>query len=157
MITAIIKILTTIEQAAQECLDQLGEGARPDAEQIESFFALNNTPVAGQYCRVVVAPHIATALQYMLDSGITSEHVEIIRVEWMGQDMTEVEVDDYEVTLEDGSTMIVHDLEEHPDAVATGSKSILIERTPFQVGTQDVTDEEGNVIDQQPVYLGRMV
>jgi hypothetical protein len=93
----------------------------------------------------------------MLDSGITSEHVEIIRVEWMGQDMTEVEVDDYEVTLEDGSTMIVHDLEEHPDAVATGSKSILIERTPFQVGTQDVTDEEGNVIDQQPVYLGRMV
>jgi hypothetical protein len=139
-LTAIIKVLSTMEQAAQECLDQLGEGARPDAEQIESFFALNNTPVAGQYCRVVVAPHIATALQYMLDSGITSEHVEIIRVEWAGQDKVAVE----KPILDD-------------EGNDTWETETVYETQLFQVGTEDVTDEQGNPTGEtRPVYLGRM-
>jgi hypothetical protein len=133
MLTAIVKVKTTMEQAAQECLDQLGEGANPDATQVEAFFALNNTPDAGGYCRVVVAEHIAIALQYMFDSGIESEHVEIIRVEWMGQDVVQTGID--------------------PE-----TDEPIYERVPFQVGTEDVLDEQGNPTGEtRPVYLGRMV
>jgi hypothetical protein len=137
--TVIVKIKTTMEQAAQECLDQLGEGANPDATQVEAFFALNNTPDAGGYCRVVVAEHIAIALQYMFDSGIESEHVEIIRVEWAGQDKVAVE----KPILDD-------------EGNDTGETETVYETQLFQVGTEDVTDEQGNIIDQRPVYLGRM-
>jgi hypothetical protein len=129
-ITAIIKILTTIEQASQETLDVLGEGGNPEAEQPEAFFSLNNTLQGGPYCRVIVAPHIAAALQYMLDAGVTSEHVEVIRIEWQGQDMVQTGVDEY--------------------------GNPIIDYTPFQVGTEDITDEDGNVLSTNPVLLGRM-
>lgn len=87
--TIIATIKTTIAQAAQEVLDLMGEGARPDAEQIEGYFARNNTPVQGpdSLCRIVVDEHIATALQWMLDQNITGEHIDSLRVEWQGQDM----------------------------------------------------------------------
>jgi hypothetical protein len=37
MITAILKIKTTIEQVAQEALEVFGRGGNPTAEQIEGF------------------------------------------------------------------------------------------------------------------------
>jgi hypothetical protein len=84
--TAIIKILTTLDEAIAECLALLGEGANPDYTVQEEAFKRYNTPVVNGYCRVVCDEHIATALQYFIDAGITSEHVQVIKVEWLGQD-----------------------------------------------------------------------
>jgi hypothetical protein len=120
MLTAILKIKTTLPAVVAECLATFGEGARQQYNADEEAFALFGTPVQFGYTRVIVAPHIATALQWMQDTGVESPNVEIARVEWEGQDI------------------------------------VGGEDQPFQVGTQNVTDEQGNVIATQPVYLGRM-
>jgi hypothetical protein len=171
MLTAIIKF-TTPEAAARECLENLGEGVHSEmldyihsidsgvnpASEVtdENIFALNNVPTANGYCRMPVAEHLAMALQYMKDSGLESPNVEIVKIEWLGQDVQEVEVDDYLVILEDGSDLIVHDLDEYPEATLTGTKSLVHKIVDFQVGTKDILDEEGNVIGTYPEYLGRM-
>ena len=131
--TAILKI-TSLEAAVAECLATFGEGARPEFQFEEEAFALYGTPVTPEgYVRVVVAPHIAAALQFMKDNNLTSEHVEIIRVEFNGQDMIE-------------STLVDDN----------GIETIGYQEQLFQTGTQDITDETGNVITTVPVYLGRM-
>ena len=136
--TIIAKIKTTLPQSAQEVLDLLGEGARPDAQHEEYFFALNNTPVSNGFCRIRVAEHIAVALDYLMSLGETGEHIECVRVEWNGQDRVPVE---QPVLDEDGNP--------------TGEmEEVYVERL-FQTGTQDVRDEQGNVIATTPVYLGR--
>lgn len=136
--TIIAKIKTTLEQATQEVLDLLGEGARPDAQQEEYFFALNNTPLSNGYCRIRVAEHIAVALDYLMSLGETGEHIECVRVEWNGQDRVPVE---QPVLDEDGNP--------------TGEMETVYVEQLFQTGTQDVRDEQGNVIATTPVYLGR--
>ena len=128
--TAILKIKTTLADAAQECLALFNEGARLDASFAEETFALYNTPLQDGYCRVVVAEHIAAALQWLKDTEAVSENVEIVRVEWHGQDMIES-------TDEEGNTIYAEEL--------------------FQTGTQDITDEAGNVVAIIPVYLGRII
>jgi len=129
-LTAILKV-TSLEAAVAECLATFGEGARPEFQFEEEAFALYGTPVTPEgYVRVVVAPHIAAALQFMKDNNLTSEHVEIIRVEFNGQDMIES-------TDEEGNTIYVEEL--------------------FQTGTQDITDEAGTLIATIPVYLGRII
>jgi hypothetical protein len=130
--TAIIKIKTSLEELVAECLALFGEGARPDFSYVEEAFSLNNTPVSNGYIRVVCAEHIATALQWMLDTGMTSEHGEIIRVEWIGQDRVVTGQD------EDGND--------------------IIEEQLFLTGyTVAQSLEDGSFIPEMPVYLGRLV
>ena len=136
--TIIAKIKTTIEQATQEVLDLLGEGARPDAEQEEYYFALNNTQVSNGYCRIRVAEHIAVAMDYLMSLGETGEHIECVMVEWNGQDKYPVEQPVFD---EDGNP--------------TGEMETAYEERLFQTGTQAVLDDQGNVIATMPVYLGR--
>lgn len=131
--TIIAKIKTTLPQATQEVLDLLGEGARPDAQQEEYFFALNNTPLSNGYCRIRVAEHIAVALDYLMSLGETGEHIECVRVEWFGQDRVPVE---QPVLDEDGNP--------------TGEMETVYVEQLFQTGT--TVDELGN---EYPVYLGR--
>ena len=138
--TAILKIKTTLADAAQECLALFNEGARLDASFAEETFALYNTPLQDGYCRVVVAEHIATALQWMLDTGVTSENVEIVRVEWAGQDMVLIRLP-------------LFDEEDHP----TGEFEESYVEELFQTSTQDITDEAGTLIATIPVYLGRII
>lgn len=114
--TAIIRVKTDLPSVVQECLDIFGEGARLDYTCEEEAFSLCGTPVKFGYCRQIVAEHIAMALQYMLDTGITSEHVEIIRVEFLGQDRVVTGTD------EEGNP--------------------IFEEQLFQVG--EAVDEEGN-------------
>ena len=128
--TAILKIKTTLADAAQECLALFNEGARLDASFAEETFALYNTPLQDGYCRVVVAEHIAAALQWLKDTEAVSENVEIVRVEWHGQDMIES-------TDEEGNTIYIEEL--------------------FQTGTHSILDDEGILIATIPVYLGRIV
>lgn len=111
--TAIIRIKTNIEAAAEECNVIFGSGGHPDADRQEHFFALGCTPIQGDgYCRVIVAEHVAIGLQYLVDAGEVSENVDVIKVEWEGPE-------------------------------------------PFEIGqTEEMTDEEGNVIPSQTVYLG---
>jgi len=129
--TAILKITTSLPELAQECLNLFGEGAWPDATQVESFFALNNTPPQHGYCRVIVAEHIATALQWMQDNGVTSDHGELVRVEWLGQDRVQIGID------EDGQP--------------------IIEKQLFEIGVEEVLDEQGQTTGAtRSVYLGRI-
>ena len=101
-LTAILKV-TSLEAAVAECLATFGEGARPEFQFEEEAFALYGTPVQNGYVRVVVAEHIAVALQWMKDNAMTSENVEIIRVEWQGQDMIEF-------TDDEGNTIYAEEL-----------------------------------------------
>ena len=128
--TAILKIKTTLADVAQECLALFNEGARLDASFAEETFALYNTPLQDGYCRVVVAEHIAAALQWLKDTEAVSENVEIVRVEWHGQDMIES-------TDEEGNTIYIEEL--------------------FQTGTHSILDDEGTLIATIPVYLGRII
>jgi hypothetical protein len=128
--TAIIHIKTTLKELATECLTLLGEGANPDFDNELYAFYYNNTPVQGGYIRIPCASHIATALQWMLDTAMTSDHAEIIKVEWLGQDMVQTGID------------------------AEGNP--VIEEQLFQVGMEDILDEQGAVVGARPVYLGRI-
>ena len=140
MITAILRIKTSLAEVIAECLATFGEGARPEFQFEEEAFAYYGTPVTPEgYVRVVVAEHIATALQWMQDTGVTSENVEIVRVEWAGQDKVL------------GSIPLLDD-EGNP----TGETEEGYAEELFQTGTQDITDEAGVVIATLPVYLGRM-
>jgi hypothetical protein len=130
--TAIIRIKTDIDQAIAETLAQLGEGANPEYQQIETVFSLNNTPIVNGYVRVVVAERIAQALQQMLDAGVISEHIEVVRIEWHGQDMVDAGTD------EDGQP--------------------VYGRVPFQADVENVLDEDGLPTgEMRPVYLGRIM
>jgi len=86
MITAILKLKTTMPALAAECLELFSEGARPDSNDPYYFFSLCNTEPINGYFRVIVADHIAVELQWMMDNGKTSENAELIKVEWDGQD-----------------------------------------------------------------------
>lgn len=84
MITAILKVKTTLDNVAAECQSLFGEGARFAPDREEHHFAFGNTPVFEGYCRVNVATHIGVALEYLAQT-YTSEHVELVMVEWEGQ------------------------------------------------------------------------
>lgn len=86
MLTAVIRIKTTMDNVVQECLGLFGEGARTTPGRVEEHFALGNTTEQEGYFRVVVAQHIALALEYVTAQGFISEHAEFIKVEWTGQE-----------------------------------------------------------------------
>lgn len=130
MITAIFKIKTSLKNAAQESLDTFGQGGRPEFTREEEAFSLCNTPVQNGYVRVIVAPHIAQALEYMRGKKMTGGHADLVRIEWHGQDVVETGVD------EEGNP--------------------TYEQQLFQVGEEDVLDENNKVIGKRPVYLGRI-
>jgi hypothetical protein len=140
MITVILRIKTSLAEVIAECLATFGEGARPEFQFEEEAFALYGTPAQNGYVRVVVAPHIATALQWMQDTEAVSENVEIVRVEWAGQDKVL------------GSIPLLDD-EGNP----TGETEEGYVEELFQTGTQDITDEAGDVVAIIPVYLGRII
>jgi len=140
MKTAIIRVLTDLPSAASLCLEMFGEGARLDASFQEETFSLYNSPTSNGYCRIVVADHIAAALDYLKDIGTVSEHVEIIRVEHFGQDKVL------------GSIPIL-DEEGNP----TGEFEEGYVEELFQTGVQEITGESGVVIATVPVYLGRII
>lgn len=85
MLTAIIRIKTDMDSVVQECLTLFGEGARTAPGRVEEHFALGNTPAQEGYFRVVVAQHIALALEYVTAQGFVSAHAEFVKVEWNGQ------------------------------------------------------------------------
>lgn len=93
MKTIIARIKTTLPEAAQECLDLIGEGANPQATQAETFFSRCNTPPQVGFIRIPVDDHIVPLLEMFKNSGYISKHVEIVRIEHHGQDIVEV-IDD---------------------------------------------------------------
>jgi hypothetical protein len=131
MITAILKIKTTIEQVAQEALEVFGRGGNPTAEQIEGFLGYVNTPVSGDgYVRVLIGKEFGQALEY-IHENYGSEHADLVRVEWLGQDRVVTGQD------EDGND--------------------IIEEQLFLTGyTVAQSLEDGSFIPEQPVCLGRM-
>lgn len=84
MITVILRIKTSMDELAVECLELFGEGARIGAVRDEEHFALGNTPVQEGYVRIVVAQHIAMALEYVL-TEYQSVNADLIEVEWDNQ------------------------------------------------------------------------
>lgn len=83
MITAILKVKTTLHDLADECMTLFGEGARPHADREEHYFAFQNTTVQEEYVRIIIAQHIAMALEYVL-TEYTSVNADLIGVEWEG-------------------------------------------------------------------------
>lgn len=118
-----------IRELAQFSLDNFGEGGRPDDECFENRCGYANTPVSNGYVRVLIGTAYSQALEY-IEENFPNPIAELICVERHGQDM----VDSGEVD-EEGNPIYTEML--------------------FQTGTQDVRDEQGNVVATTPVYLGR--
>lgn len=132
MLTVILKITTSLDQLAEDCNRLLGEGANPEAEKVEDFFSRNNTQPSNGYIRAKITPEMADKLQYMLDQGITSEHGEVVRIEWHGQNKVVTGKDEW------GNDVIEHQL--------------------FKTGTEDVLDADDNPTGEtRPVYLASIV
>jgi hypothetical protein len=129
MITAILKIKTSLPELAAECLSLFGEGSRLEDAGTLYWFKRNNTEPRNGYIRIPMLTHMAMGLEYVTSQGYVSPNAELIRIEWYGQDMVNVGT------------------EEEP----------VYEEQLFQVGTIDITDEEGTVTGQRPEYLGRII
>lgn len=85
MLTAILKIKTTLTQAAAEALAVFGEGGNPEAAQVEDYLGIVNTPEINGYVRLAIPPSFGLALEYIAANG-GSEHADLVRVEWDGQE-----------------------------------------------------------------------
>lgn len=75
-----------ITDAAREVLELLGKGGNPAAPIIEEYVGFVNTPICNGYFRTSFDPAYATALQWIKDNG-GAETVELISIEWDGQEM----------------------------------------------------------------------
>ena len=136
-VTAILKLKppydadpnNAIRELAQFFIDNFGEGGRPDDECFENRCGYCNTPVSNGYVRVLIGVAYGMALEY-IEEHYDNPIADLIAVEWQGQDR----VDSGEVD-EEGNVIYTEML--------------------FQTGTQDILDEQGNVIATVPVYLGR--
>lgn len=147
-VTAILKLKppydadpdAAIRELAQFSLDNFGEGGRPDEACFENRCGYANTPIppeANGYVRVQIGVAYGMALEY-IEANYNNPIASLIAVEWNGQDMYPVE----QPVLDD---------EGNP----TGEMETVYVEQLFQTGTQDVRDEQGNVIGTHPVYLGR--
>lgn len=132
MITAIFSLKTSLAELAAECLELFGEGARTEDCGEAYWFRRNSTRVEHGYVRIPMLPHMAVGLDYVVnDLGYVSPNADLIRIEPFGQDMVQTGTD------EDGQP--------------------IIEEQLFQVGmTEPLTLEDGTVIPERPIYLGRM-
>lgn len=86
MLTAIFKLKTDLPSLAQECQELFGEGSRSAPDRVEHTFALCNTIVEEGHLRIVVAQHIALALEYVTAQGYVSPNAELVKLEWDGQE-----------------------------------------------------------------------
>ncbi|MCB5270497.1 MAG: hypothetical protein LHW56_01475 [Candidatus Cloacimonetes bacterium] len=144
-VTAILKLKppydadpdAAIRELAQFSLDNFGEGGRPDEACFENRCGYCNTPVSNGYVRVLIGKAYGVALEY-IEANYDNPIAELVRVEWNGQDRVPVE---QPVLDEDGNS--------------TGEMETVYVEQLFQTGTQDVLDEQGNVIATTPVYLVR--
>lgn len=84
MVTAILKIKTSLAEAAKEALSVFGEGGNPEAAQVEDFLGVANTPEVNGFTRVAIKPAFGMALEFIAENG-GSEHADLIAVEWEGQ------------------------------------------------------------------------
>jgi hypothetical protein len=101
MITAILKIKTTIEQVAQEALEVFGRGGNPTAEQIEGFLGYVNTPIQGDgYVRVLIGTEFGQALEY-IHENYGSPNADLVRVEWLGQDIVGEEEQLFQTSIDE--------------------------------------------------------
>ena len=81
-VTAILKIKTTLPQAAEEAEQVFGEGGNPQATQVEEYIGLVNTPPVNGYVRVLIPEADAQTLEAI---G-SSPNADLVRVEWNGQE-----------------------------------------------------------------------
>ena len=105
MVTAILKIKTSLAEAAAEALAVFGEGGNPEASQVEDFLGIVNTPEINGYVRIAVPEAFGMALEH-IDANGGSEHADLIRVEWEGQQEFQIGVTEeakQPVELEDGT------------------------------------------------------
>lgn len=83
----------TLIPVAEEIQSILGVGGNPDPEAIlEERVGFVNTQVSNGYFRTSFDPAYATALQWIKDNG-GAETVELISIEWDGQEMFQTGVD----------------------------------------------------------------
>lgn len=136
-VTAILKLKpqydadpdTAVDLLAQWSNDTYGEGGLPGDAVFENRLGFVNTTVSNRYLRTRIGTAYGMAMEWIEESG-GNPIAELVRVEWRGQDMVDTDTVD-----EDGNA--------------------IYEKQLFQTGTQDVTDEQGTVIDTVPVYLPR--
>lgn len=93
--TCILKIKDnhSIEEIAAECLSVFGKGGNPDALIIEEFIGFVNSPIQNGYIRAMIDKSFGMALEYIQENG-GSELVDLIKVEWEGQEMFQVGEDE---------------------------------------------------------------
>jgi len=85
---------TTLIPVAEEVLSTLGLGGNPAPDIIlEERVGFVNTPISNGYFRTSFDPAYATALQWAKDNG-GAETVELISIEWEGQEMFQTGTDD---------------------------------------------------------------
>ena len=92
MKTVICKIKPgySILQVAAEIKAAFGKGGNPDATISEEYVGwVNTAPTPDGYFRAAFDEAYATACQYIADNG-GAETVELIRIEWDGQEMFQV-------------------------------------------------------------------
>lgn len=78
---------------AEEVKSTLGLGGNPNPNIIiEERIGFVNTPISNGYFRTSFDPAYATALQWIKDNG-GAETVELISIEWEGQEMFQTGVD----------------------------------------------------------------
>lgn len=84
---------TTLIPVAEEIQSTLGAGGNADPEAIiEERVGFVNTPISNWYFRTSFDPAYATALQWIKDNG-GAETVELISIEWDGQEMFQTGID----------------------------------------------------------------
>ena len=104
MVECILKIKTSIEAVAQECVAIFGEGGFiPTEEQpeckFEKYLGYVNTPLLNGYCRVKIGEYFGQALEYISENG-GSVNADLVRVEWPNEDGYEpftVEVENFDI------------------------------------------------------------
>lgn len=92
MKTVICKIKPgyTIEQIAAEIKTAFGIGGNPEAPITEEYVGwVNTAPTPDGYFRAAFDEAYAAACQYISDNG-GAETVELIKIEWDGQEMFQV-------------------------------------------------------------------
>lgn len=89
--------LQCLADLANEVKAVFGEGGNAEAPIIEEYIGFVNSPIQNGYVRVLIGKAFGMALEYIQDHG-GSEHAELIKVEWDGQEMVQVG------TYEDGGT-----------------------------------------------------
>jgi hypothetical protein len=145
-ITAVLRIRETyqgdedlaLRLLAQFSLDEFKHGGRPDETNRNNRLGYANSDVSHHYVRAQIGQAYGQALEYV-QQFYPNDIAELIKVEWDGQNRVPVE----QPILDD---------EGNP----TGEMETVYVEQLFQTGTQDILDEQEQVIATVPVYLGRI-